>query len=314
MPQPTRREVEHQVTVQAAAGEVYRLIARVENWPHIFPPTVHAEVVEQAGDRERIRIWATANGEVKNWTSRRELDEPARRVDFRAEVFKHPVAEMSGTWLVEELSEGGCRVRLLHAYRAVGDDPGNLAWIDKAVDENSQSELAALKTAAQAIGSPDSPLMSFEDRVRIDGSPADVYDFLNEAQLWQERLPHVVRVRLQEETPGLQILEMDTRIKDGSAHTTKSVRVCFPRSSIVYKQTTLPPLMTVHTGRWQISEHPEGVDISSRHTVVINEAAIGKVLGEMAGLAEAKRFVRDALSANSLATLRQAGRYAESRR
>jgi aromatase len=314
MLQQTHREVEHHVTVQASADQVYQLIVAVQDWPHIFPPTVHAEVIESGGDWERIRIWATANGEVKNWTSRRELDASVRRIHFKAEVFRHPVAEMSGTWLVEEQAGGGCLVRLLHAYRAVADDPDNLAWIDKATDENSRSELGALKAAAEAASSSQSPLLTFEDRVRVDGSARDVYDFLNEAQLWRDRLPHVMRVSLQEETPGIQVLEMDTKTKDGSAHTTKSVRVCLPHASIIYKQTTLPPLMLVHTGRWQIDERPGGVDVTSRHTVVINEAVIGKFLGETAGLAEAKQFVRNALSGNSMATLEHARQYAESRR
>ena len=84
-------------------------------------------------------------------------------------------------------------------------------------------------------------LFTFDDIVEVDGSAMDVYDFLNEAQLWSERLPHVVRVSLKEETSGLQILEMDTRTKDGSVHTTKSVRVCRPHGTIVYKQISRCP-------------------------------------------------------------------------
>ncbi len=44
---------------------------------------------------------------------------------------------MGGTWVIEELPDGGSLVRLLHDYRAVDDDPGGLAWIDEAVDRNS---------------------------------------------------------------------------------------------------------------------------------------------------------------------------------
>ena len=47
---------------------------RSSNWPRIFPPTIHVDQVERDGTQERIRIWATANGEPKNWTSRRTLD------------------------------------------------------------------------------------------------------------------------------------------------------------------------------------------------------------------------------------------------
>jgi aromatase len=319
MSDPGNREVEHQIEVGAPAAEVYRLIAEVANWPQLFPPTVYVDQVERSGKSERIRIWATANGEVKTWVSRRVLDPGRMRIDFRQEVSAPPVAAMGGAWLIESLSKTRSRVRLLHDYRAIGDHPDQLAWIDQAVDRNSRSELGALKANVElATGTGDELMFSFEDRVTIDGAAKDVYDFLNEAQLWQERLPHVARVVLTEPTPGLQTLEMDTRTKDGSVHTTKSVRVCFPHYRIVYKQVTLPALMSLHTGYWQVTEPAAGAEgglvVASQHTVVINQANIDRILGEQAGVAQARDYVRTALSANSRATLGHAKEYAESRR
>lgn len=310
------REVEHEITVSARAEDVYRLIAEVENWPRIFPPTIYVDYVERSGQEERIRIWATANGEVKSWISRRVLDPEARRIEFRQEVSAPPVAAMGGTWLIEPVSDGECRVRLLHDYRAIDDDPESLALIDKAVDTNSRSELAALKANVELGGdsSSNGRLISFHDTVRIGGSPQDVYDFLNEAQLWQERLPHVARVDLDEQTPGLQILEMDTRASDGSTHTTKSVRVCFPHRKIAYKQVTLPALMNLHMGYWQLEQDGDGVLATSYHTVVINTANIPKILGDAAGVEEAKELVKKSLSTNSRTTLGHAKEYVEARR
>ncbi|WP_433889451.1 aromatase/cyclase [Streptomyces sp. CA-111067] len=308
------REVEHEITVNAPAAAVYRLIAEVENWPRIFPPTVFVDQVELSADEERIRIWATANGAAKNWTSRRVLDPKALRIEFRQEVSAPPVAAMGGTWIIEPLDDDESRVRLLHDYRAVDDDPAGLEWIDQAVDRNSRSELAALKTNVELAVASDDLLLSFIDTVRIDGDVKDVYDFINEAQFWKDRLPHVARVQLDEDTPGLQVLEMDTMTKDGSTHTTKSVRVCFPHARIVYKQITVPALMTLHTGYWLFEEDADGVSASSQHTVVINTANITKILGEGAGVAEAKQYVQNALSTNSRATLGHAKDYAEGRR
>jgi len=312
------REVEHQVRVNAPAAEVYRLIAEVQNWPCLFPPTVYVDHLERSADAERIRIWATANGEVKNWTSRRVLDPARLRIEFRQEVSAPPVAAMGGAWLIEPLSATESLVRLQHDYRAVDDDPKHLAWIEQAVDRNSRSELDALKANVElATGAGGELMFSFTDTVAIGGAAKDVYDFLNEAQLWGERLPHVARVALTEESPGLQILEMDTRTKDGATHTTKSVRVCFPYHKIVYKQITLPALMTLHTGYWLVTEKPVAdgteLEVTSQHTVVINEANIGRILGADAGVAQARMFVHNALSANSLATLGYAKEYAESR-
>jgi aromatase len=307
------RETTHQITVAAPAAAVYRLIAEVENWPRIFPPTIYVDQVERGAGEERIHIWATANGAAKDWISRRTLDAAGLRIDFRQEVCAPPVAAMSGTWLIEALSDTESVVRLRHDYRAVGDEPGSLRWIDAAVERNSTAELAALKRNVEAAHAAAAVTFSFVDSVRIRGAAGDAYDFINDAQLWEQRLPHVDRVRLTEPTPGLQTLEMDTRAADGSVHTTKSYRVCFRPHRIVYKQVTLPALLTLHTGVWTFTgEDDGGASASSQHTVALDVSKITAVLGSGAGVPEAEAYVRNALGTNSRATLGHAAAYAES--
>lgn len=308
----TTREVEHEITITAPAATVYELLADVQNWPQIFPPTIYVDMLEGgSATEERIQIWATANGGAKSWTSRRRLDHQSLRIDFHQEVSAPPVAAMTGAWQVEPLSEDESRLRLLHAYRAVDDDPAGLAWIDEAVDRNSRSELAALKRNVERVPDLQESTFSFEDVVRVNGSAEDVYDFLDRADLWGERLPHVAKVRLEEPAPGLQTLEMDTQAKDGSTHTTKSYRVTFPNRRIAYKQVTLPALMSLHTGCWALEDQGEQVVVSSQHTVVLNTDNIASVLGPDATIAEARQYVRDALSTNSRKTLNHARAYAE---
>jgi len=310
----TTHEVEHQVTVQAPAAEAYRIVAEVERWPLVFPPTVHAERTATGEHTERIHLWATANGTAKDWTSLRTLDPEALTVGFRQEVPAAPVASMGGTWIVEPLDAESCRVRLLHDYRALGDDPEALRWIDEAVDRNSRTELDSLKAWAERGPAEVAATFAFEDTVRIAGAAKDVYDFLDQARLWDERLPHVRRVNLTEDTPGLQILEMDTVAKDGSEHTTKSVRVCLPHQRILYKQTTLPALLLLHIGSWEIAEDGDDVLATARHEVTLKTRAVPTVLGEGAGPEEGREFVHSALSANSRATLALAKEFAEARR
>lgn len=314
MPESDLFETEHQIKVSAAAETVYQLIADVAVWPRLFPPTVYVEHFERGDTHERIGIWATANGEVKNWISGRKLDPSALRVDYRQEVSQHPVAAMGGSWIVEPLSEDESLVRLLHDYRAVNDDPATLDWIDNALNHNSEAELAALKEAAEREAHFADLLVVFDDTVRIAGRAQDVYEFLYSAQHWERRLPHVERVSLQEDTPNVQILEMDTRTRNGSLHTTRSVRVCFPHSTIVYKQLLVPALASVHNGQWTIAETDGGVTVTSQHTVVIKESGIPAVLGDGAGVPEARAFIREALSFNSLATLNLAKEHVESTR
>ncbi|WP_327071991.1 aromatase/cyclase [Kitasatospora sp. NBC_01302] len=309
---------EHSVDVAAAPGTVFDIIADVTRWPHFFGPTVHAEVVERTepdadGVRtEVIKLWATANGAVKHWTSRRTLDAANHRVTFAQQVSQHPIAAMSGAWLAEPLAGGGSRVVLTHEFRAIGDAPENVDWITSAIDRNSEAELTALKVAAEVVGNRPELVFSFTDTVSIDGPRSAVYDFLYQAALWPERVPHVTRLEMAEDVPNLQAMEMDTRTPAGDVHTTKSIRVCFPESLIVYKQTKVPALMTAHTGYWQLTEREDGgVDATSQHLVVLNPDTITTVLGEGATVSTATEFIRSALSKNSTTTLRYAKEFAE---
>ncbi|MFI6736347.1 aromatase/cyclase [Nonomuraea sp. NPDC050451] len=304
----TTHHAVHEITVAAPASRVYELVADVAAWPAVFPPTVHAEVVGRDGQEERIRIWATANGEVKKWTSRRRLDPEALRIHFRQEVSQHPVAAMGGTWVIRPVGDGLTAITLEHDYQAVSD--AHVAWIEEAVDRNSQAELSALKGRAEHARS-DELTMSFEDTVEVSGKARDLYAFIDEAEHWPDRLPHVARVELTEPAPGVQRLAMDTLAPDGSTHTTESIRLVFPTGRIVYKQLRLPKLLTVHTGEWRFADTETGSTVTSRHTVVLNPDAIAPVLGPAAGIADAREYVRDALSHNSATTMRHAKDHAE---
>ncbi|WP_405625351.1 aromatase/cyclase [Streptomyces sp. NBC_01396] len=318
---------EHSVTVAAPPDAVYALVADVTAWPQVFGPTVHVEVLEESraaregtgtgttGTGEQLlRIWAIANEQVRTWTSRRTLDPRARVVTFRQVVSAAPVASMGGTWRIEPLEDGTTRVVLLHDYRAVGDDPEAGKLIERAVDRNSVAELAALKNAAELGEAAGELRFTFSDSVTVAGAAGDVYAFLDRADLWPERLPHVARLALTEDEPGIQHMDMDTRSPDGSLHNTTSVRVCFEdRGEIVYKQLRVPVAMRVHTGRWTIEPSGDGetLTVTSWHTVVLDPEGVRSALGPEATLAEARALVRKALGTNSSTTLRHAKQFAE---
>ncbi|MER5678282.1 MULTISPECIES: aromatase/cyclase [Streptomyces] len=310
---PARVDVAHTVTVPAAPDVVFALLADVERWPLIFPPTVHARFLERAPDEggpERLQLWATANGGVRTWTSRRLVDPVRRRISFGQDRPQSPVAAMGGEWIVSP-ADAGSEVLLTHTYAAVGDDAETLGWLEKAVDGNSRAELAALAEAAREKEAGLETAFTFRDSLHIESTAAEVYGFLDRAERWERRLPHVARVRLTEDLPGVQILEMDTRTADGSSHTTRSVRICRAPRSIHYKQLVTPALLRVHTGSWLLTEDDRGVTVVAEHTVVLETAAVAQVLGPDADVRQARAFVRDALGRNSSATLRQAKAFAE---
>lgn len=306
-----RHQTRNDIDVAAPADVVYGVIADPVRWPQFFAPTVHVERTGLGGGRERLRIWATGNGEVRTWTSLRTLDPEKRRVEFRQEVSAPPVRSMGGTWSVSAAGDGGVRLVLEHDFEAVDDDPGGVAWIRRATDENSRLELANLKRIAERRDRLGELLFSFEDAIRIEAAPETVYGFLHDAGRWPERLPHVTGMEFGETPDGVQTMVMDTRAKDGSTHRTESIRVCFPLERIVYKQIVTPTLIAAHTGEWLLEKAGTGVVVRSRHTVTLNEDALGSVPAFPATPAAARAAVQSAIGGNSRATLALAKEFAE---
>jgi hypothetical protein len=115
-----------------------------------------------------------------------------------------------------------------------------------------------------------------------------------------------------EDVKNIQFFDMDTKTQDGRPHRTRSVRICFPHTLIVYKQIGLPPLLSAHTGHWKFTPVPEGIVVSARHTATIKPSALD-LLRPGATVADARRYLRKQLAANSMGNLRLAKAFAEER-
>jgi aromatase len=308
------RTARHTVRVDAPPRRVYQLIADVNRWPQIFDPTVTVEHLGFDGSAERVRVWELINGEVQSCISNRELNPNRLQVRFRQEDSPHPVASMGGLWLV--LPKGsGSLVALDHYYRVVDDNPADAQWLAEAIDRNSVAVLTALRETAELEGDLDQLWLSCEDSVDIDGDATDVYNFLARAQDWSQRLPHVDRLLVHEDEPDIQHVESDVRIPNGSVHSTSMVRVCFPETHIVYKQTRPPAIMRAHTGAYAVTRLPGGgVRATASHTVVLRKETIARILGPEATVEEAREAVRQVLRDLSLTTLGRAKEFAEARR
>ncbi|MFD4482540.1 MULTISPECIES: aromatase/cyclase [unclassified Streptomyces] len=303
----------HSVEVDARAGVVYGLIADAVRLPLFSPPHVHVERLEFDGSRERLRMWATANGEVRSWISERVQDPRARRIEFCQTLPQAPVESMSGAWIVEERPGGTSRLTLLHDFTVVGDHPGDVAWVELACETNSRAELAGLQRLAACWTRLDDLVLSFESSVRVRGGAELVYDFLYQADDWPHLIPHVTRLDLTEDSPGVQVMSMETMDAAGGTRATESVRICFPHAErIVHKQTVPHPLLAGHTGEWSVVPDETGATVVSQHSVVLREEAVERILGPGTRLATARRLVREEIGRGSRATLELAKNYAES--
>ena len=299
-------DMRHGTDVAAPARAVYDHVVGATRWPYIFAPTIHVEQEDLSPGEERLRLWAFANGEVRSWTSRRSLDPALLTIGFRQEVPAAPLREMSGQWRISKLAGNRARVELLHRFRVAGDEE-TVAWARRATDRNSVAELAKLREAVEQGTRFEATVVTFTDAVRLDADPDRVYDFLYRVDRWPDRIPHVARLEVTGPDPDTQVMEMDTSAADGSVHTTRSVRICFPQSrTIVYKQTSPPELLSAHVGRWTVRAAGAVVEAVSQHTAVIRPERIAEILGPDVTLEQARATVRRLLGANSMTTLEHA--------
>ncbi len=294
------RVMTHSRVVRATAAVVYELVADVTAWPVVFEPSVLVRHLQRGPNEERFRLWASVNGEVKNWTSRRVLDPVARTIEFEQERSMAPIASMGGRWHIEAIDAESTTVTLDHRFTVL--EGTDIDVIAGAVDRNSTVELAALARIAE-LGHPVSEVIhSFEDTVVLDCPADQLYDFVFHSDRWPDLVPHVARVELTTDADGVQIMEMDTVTAGGIAHTTKSVRVCTP-GRIAYKQLLPPAMLFGHSGGWEFRDTPEGAVATARHTVAINPAMAREILGADTDLAAARAYLTEALTTNSRNTL-----------
>lgn len=296
MAAPSSVVVENSVVVAAPAAVVFDLLVDVSAWPQLFTSIIHAERdVTDTGDV--VQAWQLRDGErVIGTRSHRAVDPDRHRISWNDERVDGSTVT-TGQWEVTAADADAVTVTVRRELAA--DAVQDASWYEGA----DAALLAELKSALDRHEELDQLMISFEDPLFIDGDVAEVYDVLYRADLWPSKFPHVKRIDMTEDVPNVQFFDMDTVTPDGRAHTTRSVRLCFPTGKIVYKQISLPPLLTAHIGHWLFTETPEGLIASARHAATIKPSAL-PMLGEGTTVADARRYLRRVLSANSTSNLR----------
>ncbi|MFC5202458.1 SRPBCC family protein [Streptomyces sp. NPDC048448] len=308
------------VEVAAPAGVVYGLLADAVRWPVFLPSHVHVERLDFDGTQERLLVWEVAEeagapgGHVRSWHTRRVLRPQDRSVVFEEEDQARPGMVTSGVWTVRPAGETRCvlslrQERVLPVLLAAGD---SRLRGDAAADV--QRRLGQVRGAAEQWEELDELLLSFEDRIRVEGPAELVYDFLYRVEDWPERLPHVEGTRVREDAPGIQVVLVDTCAAEGAGTvTTRAVRLCFPHAGrIVFKETRPPRLLAAHSGEWSLLPDASGVTVVAAHRVMLRQDAVAGELGQNTSLLEARRHVHGWLSRADRQALDLAKWHAES--
>lgn len=297
MPTLNEDTVRHSAITSADIEVVFDLVADVQWWNTFHGPSVHAEPLgEEAGAETYRHWWVVDDHTVRAFTATWRADRAAGTIDFTFAADADRPA-VSGRWSFA--AADGTTVTI--DYQPVSDE----------VDADLRGLLDAVIDAANRHAERQDLVVDFEDPLFVSGPLEPAYDYLYDCAKWPDRIPHVVRLELEEPVPGeVQFFDMDTHTPDGVPHTTRSVRICLPGNKIVYKQIHLPALLDGHTGHWRFTPTREGVWLGARHTAVIKPSALS-VLGEGTTVEDARRYLRKVLGTNSMGNLRFAKQHAE---
>lgn len=290
---------------------VFGLVTDIARWPQFHQSAVHAELVHSNEKGDLIQYWSLVDdATARTWRTVRRTDRSARRITFTYMDPEPPATEIGGEWVFTELAPNRTQAEL--RYRITAPYDADLGSLLDRIDQDCKEHLDTLRDTAERCGELEELVLSFTDPLFIAGSIEDAYDYLYRADLWPERIPHVVGLTMTEVVPNIQFFDMDTKGPDGSVHTVRSVRVCLPPNLMVYKQIALPEILEAHTGHWRFTEVPEGVIAEARHSSTIKPTALS-LLGSGTTIGDARRFLRRLLSGNSMSNLTLAKKFAEER-
>jgi C7-C12 aromatase (ARO/CYC) len=307
-----QHSVQDEVVVEAPATAVRGLVEDFVGWTQLHKTAVHAEILEDNGTEKLIQHWEVADEHsVRTWKVRLTKEADGSRISFAHVGAESPFASLGGAWTFQE-KDGKTAVTLRHEFTLADDQEGLLDEVTARLHEGNQDYLQVLGHAAENREELEQLIIRFEDPLFIAGDIKDVYDYLWEADKWEERIPHIAKLELEQPADDVQFFNMDTSTPDGSTHRTRSVRIAIEPHIIVYKQTELPALLDGHTGHWKFTQTPEGVIAEARHTATIKPSAL-HILGEGTTVQDARNYLRRVLSANSMSNLRLAKAYAEER-
>lgn len=299
MPKPNNDTFQLSAIVSADIGVVFDLVADVEWWNTFHYPSVHAEPVSEKSNAKTYQHWWVVDDRtVKSFKTTWIVDRDSGSIEFELAPTDRGSPVVFGQWTFSTVED---RTKVTVVCEQASED----------IETDLRGLLDAVVAAANQHKEREDLVVDFEDPLFVSGPLEPAYDYLYDCAKWPERIPHVVRLDLEEPVPGeVQFFDMDTHTPDGVPHTTRSVRICLPGNKIVYKQIGLPALLDGHTGHWRFTPTREGVWLGARHTAVIKPSALS-VLGEGTTVAEARRYLRKVLGTNSMGNLRFAKQHAE---
>lgn len=150
---------EHCVSIEAPVDTVYDVLADVEGYANLFPPTQSSTLLEQGPDYQVAQLVVNVSGQIQTWTSRRDLDATRKTIRYRQLETAPLVESMGGEWRCFPLGEDRTQLVITHDFAPRVAKDGLLLgkytneqaeeMVKAAVERNSVADLEAVKSEAE---------------------------------------------------------------------------------------------------------------------------------------------------------------------
>lgn len=152
---------EHTVTVAAPADVVYVVLADIERYAELFPPTRGSVLLEESETHQIARLTVDVSGQLQSWVTRRDLDRERRVIAYRQLENAPMIKFMGGEWRALPLGDDRTQLVITHDFAAratdaVPSEETASELLAAAVDRNSHADLDAVRKEserrAQTVG------------------------------------------------------------------------------------------------------------------------------------------------------------------
>ena len=140
------------VAIKASVERIFDLIRNVREWPQIFPPCRHVEILVDEPAYTKFYLTAVTRGVVNYWLSEQVIVEPQKLIRFRQLEPTWPFSFMEGEWSIAG-EDGSVQLTMQHRFELCVNvllQPLVGFVVKKIfVEKNTDVELRALVKAAE---------------------------------------------------------------------------------------------------------------------------------------------------------------------
>ena len=150
---------DHCITSDAPVQIVYEVLADIEGYANLFPPTQSVTLLEQGPNYQIAKLVVDVNGQIQSWTTRRDLYSERGIIRYHQRETATLVHYMGGEWRCFPYGKEQTQLVLIHDFAPREAVDGLVLgqytsekvaeMVHAAVERNSVADLNAVKQEAE---------------------------------------------------------------------------------------------------------------------------------------------------------------------